>query len=273
MMPSPNPKMQQPDRRPPQPMGQAPANQQGSLNQNGQEPAKPDAPVQNAWGAAQGMYGTQPPKAAPPTTNSGYTPSASDVQSNQRGSAANDAASQLKQSLMAGGMSEADAHQKASEQWGQQMGQSPQSQMRYGSLGAGMPQMHLRTTPMPGNTRGQPSYPHDTPYQPPEPPTQPEQPMARTGSALPSGAQSAFLGAFGQGQPSMASSDGGSFQSSQQPTSQLNQMPPPSPDAPQQMPVAAQQSTSGPMAPPPPYQRQNMPQQAQANRRLSPRQA
>lgn len=36
---------------------------------------------------------------------------------------------------------------------------------------------------------------------------------------------------------------------------------------------AAQQGSMGPMAPPPPYQRQNMPQQSQANRRLSPGQA
>lgn len=153
MFPSPNRQMQQPNRRPPQPMGQAPANQPNSLNQNGQEPQ---------------------------SQVSGATPV------------------------------------------------GPEGGMRYGSAPSGA--MGALQSAFP---QGQPSYPHQNPIQPPEPPAQP------------------MGGMMGQPAPSMQ----------------------PPPTDPQPMPAAAQQATSGPMAPPQPYQRQNMPQQSQANRRLSPRQA
>lgn len=213
MFPSPNRAMNQPSRRPPQPMGQAPANQPNGLNQNGQEP-KSEAPVQNAWGAAQGMYGQAPPPQ-------------------------------------------------------QERPPMPESQMRYGA------------------SLGQSTYPHQNPYQPPEQPQggmlgsmgQPQsQPamhsMMGSQAPLPSGlpAQDPNLVTRGYG---ASPSENAAGAAAGQALHSVFSQPAPDSRAPdiQQMPAGAQENTSGPMKPPMPYQRQNMPQQAQANRRLSPRQA
>src|SRR4051812_24566150 len=72
MSPTPNPQMNQPNRRPPQPMGQV-ANQPGQLNQNGQA-AAPAGPVSAfSTGEWRDQQAAQPAE-APPQMRYGQRP-------------------------------------------------------------------------------------------------------------------------------------------------------------------------------------------------------